>query len=238
MAVELMAGSRRMAHAFAKAGSWAVSVEIADAPRQDVLNTRNRRWLHSLMKAGLCRIVWVGLVCASWSLARRNVSGKPGFPPPLRDSGQFIWGLPNLSDAGRERVKAGNKQLRWAVSLFTRLSTNNVPCIIENPLSSRVWKAPPMRRLLARFPSVELHYCAYGMSWKKPTRLLYCHADLSKLGVRLCQRHGGVCSFTKEPHVVLSGYSKEHKRMWSSVASAYPPQLCAAVARIACRTHN
>ena len=56
--------------------------------------------------------------------------------------------------------------------------------------------------------------------------------------VPLCQRHGGVCSFTKEPHVLLSGYSKEHKCMWSSAASAYPPQLCAAVARIACRTHN
>ena len=157
-AVELMAGARRMAHAFANAGSWAVSFEIADAPRQDVLNTRNRRWLQSLVKTGYCRMVWVGLGCASWSLARRNVSGKPGFPPPLRDPGQYIWGLPNLSEADRERVKAGSKQLRWAVSLFTPLAANNVPCIIENPLSSRVWKAPPMRRLLARFPSVELHF--------------------------------------------------------------------------------
>ena len=171
VAVELKAGSRRMAHAFAKAGSWAVSFEIADAPHQDVLNTHNRRWLQSLVKTGYCRMVWIGLVCASWSLARRNVSGKPGFPPPLRDTEQFIWGLPNHSEADRDCVQAGNKQLRWAVSLFTRLAANNVPCIIENPLSSRIWKAPPMRRLLARFPSVGLHYCAYGMSWKTPTRL-------------------------------------------------------------------
>ena len=99
VAVEIMAGSRRMVHAFAKAGSWAVSFEIADAPRQDVLDTRNRRWLQSLVKAGFCRIARVGLVCASWSLARRNVSGKPGFPPPLRDSGQYIWDLPKLSVA-------------------------------------------------------------------------------------------------------------------------------------------
>jgi hypothetical protein len=111
--VELMAGSRRMAHAAARQGAWGVSFELADDAREDVMASANMRWLRSL--PGTCRVaaIWIGLVCASWSRARRNTSGKPGWPGPLRDESRYLWGLPNLN----------SKQLLWACAFFAGLHT-------------------------------------------------------------------------------------------------------------------
>ena len=87
-----MAGSRRIATALARAGVWAASFELADAPAQDVLAPRNVLWLRDLCQPGRCQCIWIGIVRASWSAARRHVSGKRGFPPPLRGKGDLIWG--------------------------------------------------------------------------------------------------------------------------------------------------
>ena len=229
--VELMAGSRSLATMMAACGVWATSFEISENFQEDVMHPHNRKWLEELVQRHLCAGVWIGLVCASWSLARRNTTGKPGFPAPLRDSHGHLWGLPGLSERDQERVRNGNRQVRWACRLFAWLAARGIPCIIENPLTSRVWLTAPMQRLLASFPSVVISYCAFGTSWKKPTRLLFCHVALEKLAVCKCSVVNSVCSFSKKPHQVLSGYSKEHKRMWSAVASEYPKLLCAQVAQ-------
>eukprot|EP00973_Karenia_brevis_P014677 2002158-Karenia_brevis.AAC.1 len=45
--------------------------------------------------------VSIGLLCKSWSGARRNDGRGPG---PLRDDGEFLMGLPNLSKTDQEKV--------------------------------------------------------------------------------------------------------------------------------------
>ena len=180
------------------------------------------RFLHIGLDLKLFVCIWLGLVCASWSRARRNTSGKPGFPAPLR-SREHLWGLAGLSDRDRERVSVGNRQARWAARLFARSAAAGVPMVVENPLSSLLWLTAPFKRLLRLHSSFVVHYCRYGTSWRKPTLLLACHLDLSELSV-LC--HGrGVCCFTNSRHQQLTGRSPDG-RMWSAIASAYPMPLC------------
>jgi hypothetical protein len=225
--VELMAGSRRMASAAAKLGAWGVSFEIADDPREDAMSRETTRWLQGL--PGACQVagIWIGLVCASWSRARRNTTGK-GWPGPLRDNDKYLWGLPSLSPRDAERVESGNAQVRWASRIFSWAARRSIPCVIENPASSRVWLTPQMQRLLMRYSSVDIHYCAFGMAWKKPTRLLFCNCDLGDLERFCCHASRGRCAFSGAPHQQLSGRSPTGP-LWSAVASAYPPKMCAEI---------
>ena len=67
---------------------------------------------------------------------------------------------------------------------------------------------------------VDLVYCAYGMPWKKPTRLITNVSSLRTLG--------RACSGDHE-HQELRGHAPDG-RLWTRVACAYPPQLCEAYA--------
>ncbi len=73
-------------HVVAKRGYLAVSFDIVDHPEQDVLSPENWRWVNRVVDRGALVGVWIGLVCSTWSMARRNASGKKGWPAPLRDS--------------------------------------------------------------------------------------------------------------------------------------------------------
>lgn len=122
-----------MAASAASHGAWGVSFEIADSPSEDVLSRHSKAWLCDVASAGLLCAIWIGLVCASWSRARRNTSGKRGWPGPLRDNGPFLWGLPGLSPKDQERVSNGNRQLRWAAQLFKWAAHRNIACVIGIP---------------------------------------------------------------------------------------------------------
>jgi hypothetical protein len=229
---ELMAGSRRVATACCKQGVTAYSWEIADNSCEDCLHPKAVASLTDSMERGDVACIWIGLVCASWTRARRNTRGYGhGFPPPLRGKGSLIWGLPGLSPADTERVSNGNRQARWATKLFLKAAKLGIPIVIENPASSRLWELPALQALLVRFHSVTVHYCAFGMPWKKPTKLLFTNCDLHPLGTRLCRGRLGMCSFSGERHTVLSGRSAEHKALWTAVASPYPQALCRAAAK-------
>ena len=230
MVCEMMAGTRRVATAAANAGWWACSFEIEGHPDEDVLSKEVNDWFDEVAAAGLIALLWIGLVCSSWSRARRNTSGKRGFPPPLRDSADHILGLPNLSEKDQLRVIEGNRQMRWAARRFSRAARDGYACVIENPASSRLWESPPFRHLLKKFPCVEVHYCAFGTEWRKATKLIYVNIDFGSLMKYKC--HGrGECDFTGNKHLQLSGKDPVSGKMWSSVASAYPPRLCAEVVR-------
>ena len=65
--------------------------------------------------------------CATWSLLRF----RPGGPPPLRTRGRFVWGLPNLSGAQKERVAEAKVLAVGAVSCVEAISQASgvgLPC--------------------------------------------------------------------------------------------------------------
>ena len=135
--VELMAGSQRIASSLAAAGLESVSLELADSAEEDALGGKFSSWMKAMLAASLLRVVWIGLVCATWSRARRNTSGKKGWPPPLRSDSQ-LWGLSNLSTLDAERVAVGNRQARWALRVLLKCARSGCEAVIENPAGSRV----------------------------------------------------------------------------------------------------
>eukprot|EP00972_Heterocapsa_arctica_P012659 1859891-Heterocapsa_arctica.AAC.1 len=55
----------------------------------------------------------------------------------------------------------------------------NIPSVMENPFSSRMWLMPNLIRFIpksgARFSQVD--YCQYGPDWCKPTGFLHWHSQ-------------------------------------------------------------
>ena len=184
------------------------------------------------IKSILCRIrkrkvrgVWIGVSCASWTRARR-APVESSMPSPLRgDSPDTIWGLPDLSLKDQARVEGGNATLRFTIRVFKACLKAGVPCFVENPLTSRIWIAPPMQLLQKSLRrdgqggSIVWDHCAFGSSSKNATKVLYCHCDVNSLAKR-CHSKAGLCEFTRDRHVVLSGFSGGSFK--TALASAYP----------------
>ena len=72
--VELMAGARGIATAACRRSALAVSFEISGDAQQDIFSKHNRAWIAEALRFRLVVCLWIGLVCATWSRARRNVS--------------------------------------------------------------------------------------------------------------------------------------------------------------------
>ena len=84
---------------------------------------------------------------------------------------------------------------------------------------------PVFQKLLRQHGSVVLDYCRYKVPWRKTTRLLSCHTDLSALGTHRCHLRGNCCGFTNRPHQQLIGWCHSEGKLWTSVASPYPVGL-------------
>eukprot|EP00972_Heterocapsa_arctica_P056821 8387702-Heterocapsa_arctica.AAC.1 len=71
-----------------------------------------------MIKSGLLSIFWIGIVCASWSRARRAPVWS-SWPSPLRgDTPDLLFGLTGLSAKDQQRVKEGNAQVRWLIRIL------------------------------------------------------------------------------------------------------------------------
>lgn len=227
--VELMAGSRRMASAFARAGVPARSFEIEDDPAEDVMQPHIRKWLCLEVERQRIDTIWMGLPCSSWSRARRNTTGRPGWPRPLRAAGA-LWGLPVLTQSERDQVRRANEQVRLMVVLFTKCVHSGVTMVVENPRGSWLWHLPCVKKLMAQgsVTLIDFDMCAFRTAWKKPTRLLMCHARMEALGSCRCSASRGVCGFSGAPHVPLAG--SDGRRFKTRAAQEYPVDLCQLIA--------
>lgn len=192
-----------MAEAFAGAGAEARSFEIADDPSEDVLAPFVRRWLRREVDDGRIHLVWAGLPCATWSRARRNRSGRPGWPRPLRER-HALWGLADLSDVERARVLEANRQTHFVLGLFRRCLARGTTMVVENPRSSLLWDLPAIKALTRRgnVELVDFDMRGFNAPWKKPSRLLVCngvstsspHADALEKGGCATSRSRRTCS--------------------------------------------
>ena len=112
--------------------------------------------------------------------------------------------------------------IRLVLSLSV-VFVNNVPCMLENPICSMIWKAIPLMTLCksSRHLSVTLDQCQFGARWRKRTRVSsWGCGDLSALDKR-CSGHKGLCSRTNKYHIVLTGRSPAGP-LWTSLAQTYP----------------
>jgi hypothetical protein len=223
--VELMAGTRRLASAAVRKKWQGISFDNEVCADEDVVSQRFASSLVKLSRRFKRRMrgIWFGLKCASWSRARRNCSGKPGWPSPLRDQHNVLGLLSLVSCADKAKVAEGNRQMRWAARLFRNLAAEGIPVILENPSTSFLWSSPPFKKLLRQFSSVIFDFCGFGCPYRKRTQLLYANCDLSSLQWYYCSSRGK-CHFTGKPHDHLTGI--RDKKLQTSMAAAYPEKFC------------
>ena len=152
--------------------------------------------------------------CATWSRARL---------PRLRRVGPHILGVPGLSAREREKVSEGTALMRAAVLLAKTAVQEGIGFSLENPASSMVWLWEEMGSLL-KMPGVivvDLVYCAYGMPWMKPTRIVTNVKELAALARRCSGDH---------QHQMLRGVAPCGV-LWTRIACPYPALLCSAYGR-------
>ena len=230
--IELYAGCSGVSREIARIGGHAESYEILRPSLENLKLPSQWRSLYSRIRQGNVENLWIGITCASWSRAWRAPKWSR-MPRALRDNWQYIYGLPDLEERDQCRVDDGNESLRFVSGLIRLCLEHHVMLVLDNPATSRLWSTPEMSRLLPKAASDDLvDYCAFGMTWRKRTRLAAWSRGLSKLPA-LCQGTKGICSFSGEKHELLEGTKGGVFK--TAMASAYPSKLCRCVAPQLCQ---
>jgi hypothetical protein len=224
--LELYAGHGGVSKHLRRKGAAVMEFEIDRGAQYDLTRKGVRRLLLGWLRSGVVRGAWLGTICKSWSRARR---GPPGSSwGPIR-SAKHIYGLPGLPASDRSKILLGNVTMRQTAEFIHCCTRHHVPVILENPVASMLWLAPPIRSQL-NAPScqvVSVDQCQFGARWRKRTRLASWHCPIVQLQ-RLCSGRKGVCNRTDKPHIVLSGTSKERGVLWTALAQTYPDPFCRA----------
>ena len=216
--LDLFSGSCGVAREMVKIGCpWVLTFEWKRSASEDLLQDEVRQLLRELVSLGVFKTVGAALICASYSIA---------VTPPVRTK-QFPRGKPGLSSSMRQKVKEGNSHGDFIAELIDDCEVFDVFFWIENPDTSWLWRQArfkafrsPSSSLVCRFP-----FCRFGTRWRKMTRLGTNLPDLKGLHLPC------VCSST---HFNLRGYSKVHKKSWTSVAEPYPGGVNRLIASACC----
>ena len=199
-----------------------VEVDICHGPQFDLLKQRCQQELLALVKSGKVVYVWLGTPCNSWSRARRWDGRGPG---PLRDDHQFLLGYPDLSPKDQLKVENGNSLMRFSAKLFRLCLHLGIPVALENPHTSRLWLAPPIKHLLHHRDTQwdYTDFCMDGKPFRKRTRLLWANVDL-RYAVRQCHGKRGICACSGLRHQQLQG--SQGGQFLTLLAQPYPHRLC------------
>ena len=158
----------------------------------------------------MCRGIWFGYPCGTFSSARRDDGG----PLALRGTNpKDVWGLPHLVGKEPARVNSANKLLLRMNELMKYCESNGVPFYLENPQRSKLWMHPIVKKWINHPSShkIEFDYCQFGTDWKKPTTILSVGNKLFHTGKSIrCkvawQNKVFICSKIGKPHTTLSGF--------------------------------
>ena len=182
-------------------------------------------WIKGGCISGIC----LATPCSSWSVA---LHGPPGSGwEPVR-SPAHIYGLPNLPPKAALRLATGNKLARTSSRILRLALSLSIPCALENPASSLLWRFPPIAKAASKWHADARTFdmCGFGARWRKRTKiLLWFAADFPPS--RLCQGRKGVCSFSNKHHIIVQGRDPASGTFWSTIAQTYPSSLCTAIAR-------
>ena len=221
--IEIFSGCARLSQSCADAGFYVIAFDIEYNHGCNVLSSHLETKLRSFIEQFKVAMVWFGLPCSSWSLARKWDGG----PPPLRDDDLHLWGRPNLSAKDRLKVGIGNDLLFFTRRLIQHC-LNYVRWVVENPWSSRVWKTPQLCNLGFCTNFFQVDYCQYRMPWKKSTGLLAFNFSSLSSVQKTCSPVNGRCSASNRKHVILQGTDSKGTFL-TLHAQPYPLSLCHAI---------
>ena len=141
-------------------------------------------------------------------------------------------GLPDLLPHDAEKVRIGNMLSRVTSRLIRFCRKRKCAVVLENPLTSWIWKQPHVAKQLGAALCTTVHFCQFGMPWRKATRFASWHAGWLHALERRCGRSDGFCSRNGLRHVVLEGVDGSGRRR-TLLAEPYPRELCTEFARLA-----
>ena len=170
----------------------------------------------------------LGTPCHSFTRAR----DMPPGPPPLRSDAQLL-GLLDLRAGGQVNVLDRNLFMRFSAFILKIGLCYRIPGTMEKPQRSRIWLCPPLDALIRHKESFWqiTHYCAWRMSFKKPTAFLSVLVQLTRVDAHRCQSSKrGICQYTQCPRQQLVGMNSQSQ--WRSrLAQPYPHSLCDSLAK-------
>ena len=145
-------------------------------------------------------------------------------------------GLPGLSPANRQRILTHNRLLAVSLRLMDLAAKRGIQVVLENPHSSRLWRAPSLCKLAQQWAYAyhRLDMCQYGTAFRKMTGLF--PMNIAALKVRCCKPcarsadGATLCSRTNLPHEELAGFDSSGIFKTRS-AQIYPTSLCRSVCR-------
>lgn len=185
-------------------------IDIKNDHEFDLTNPRVQQLIRDIISTYDIDYIHFGTPCTVFSRARHNITNVR---------------------RGRAREIIGCELAAWTAEMCLLASQRGILWSIENPKSSRLWEFPLIEVLFAHtgVGYVDFDMCGYGTGYRKPTRILASFQQLQGL-----QRH---CSHLRHGQV-LKGRVKVDLgdgTVWANrttLAGAYPPELCETWARI------
>ena len=228
--LEVFSGCGRLGRSVARHCGWPVLLWDIDYGDQYDLTVRtNQMRIVHWITSGVVRGGHLGTPCNSFSRAR----DRPGGPPRLRTDDKPL-GLDGLRDVDAGKVRVGNTLMYFSCRILRLAMFWRIPFTLENPERSRLWLCPAVKSLLRRrgTSSVVVHFCAFGTSWKKPTRFFGVNVELDILQQYICKSSKrGLCAYSGKPHVALMGQTATG--VWlTKVAEPYPLRLTHKLAQV------
>ena len=185
-------------------------IDSINNPHHDLTNVLFLEKVFRVIRTGIAQVGHLGTPCSSMS---RSIT------PPWR-SVEFPEGFTNLNAEAMSKVSVGNVLTRIAALIIHAFNDIDACVSDENPERSWHWVQPVMIPLIKDVLkySATLDYCAYGMPWKKQTRIR-CNREWIFGLSRICPGHTS--------HTILRGKVLVGNVYVSrtSIASAYPPDL-------------
>ena len=177
--------------------------------------------------SGFIRGASVEIDCSSWSRARDIPNG----PPRLRDDFDGLWGLPSLIGKPLQQVLLANSLWKWVFRFLKIARLCEIPFLIENPKSSRLWLTPQAAAIRGwpQASFVVADFCQYGTDYKKPTGLLCYRLPRVAAAAKTCSPVQGRCSRTGCRHRVLQG-KDANGRFLTKAAEVYPTKFANVIA--------
>eukprot|EP00435_Cladocopium_sp_Y103_P070321 s689_g35.t1 len=200
--LEIFSGCGRLSRALQAVGLTCFPIDIDNGSGHDVLDPLVEACILDKILKGKVLLVWLGMPCTTFSVARRRDGLGPG---PLR-SELFPMGIPWLRGRDRSKLITGNLLFFFTFRVIWACLQARVPFVLENPESSRCWQTPLASYVLKSglVQSTTLHFCQFGERWKKPTRLMSAFLDLNAVACT-CKGSFLRCSYSGRAHIALKG---------------------------------
>ena len=204
--LDLFCGDHGVERSLKRKGHAVIALDINDDSRIDLTDPQVLSVVLGWIKSGCVKGIWLATPYTSWSRARHGpINSSWG---PLRNN-QFLFGIPGLSSADRQKIKVGNATLHATTKVIQHAISFHTPCFLENPAGSMMWLTPRLQNLCQHHSSRRFvtDFCQHGARWRKRTRVQGWFVQPNDSLSLTCSGHGGKCSRTDQFHIVLKGRS-------------------------------